>query len=117
MNLGLRDLLRQPLVMVLGGIDRLGGDALEDVALATQLRDAGLDVLGRPERLVDFAGLPQQTTLLPPLGENDEPGIGGHQRQEDQGALRDEVALRPQCGQSVGVIDRNSLGAHGGVFL
>ena len=33
-----RNLLRQAFVMVLGGVDRLGGHDLEDVALAGQLR-------------------------------------------------------------------------------
>src|SRR4030095_15624676 len=82
-----------------------------------ELGVTGLDVLGLPEGLLDLTRLAQQPPLLPPLGADDEPRVRGHQRQQDQGAFRNEVPLRPQRAQSVRVFDRNSLGVHGGLPL
>ena len=98
--------------MVLGGVDRLGRHALEDVALAGQLVQAGLDVVGGPEVLLGLVRLRQQATLFPPLGEDDEPGIGRHQDEQDHYALRDEVALCPEGANSVWVVDGYAFGGH-----
>ena len=43
--------------MVLGGIDRFRGHGLEDVALARELGDTGLDVVGAPEVLLRLVRL------------------------------------------------------------
>ena len=50
----------------------------------------------RPELLLDDLGGLAQLPLVPELREHDVPGEQRHQRQHDEGALGDEVALLPR---------------------
>ena len=55
-----------------------------------------------------FAG---DLQALVQLGDQDVPAAHAHDHEDDQGAFADPVALRPQCGEAIGVVD--GLLAHG----
>ena len=100
---------------MLAGLDAALHHGLEHVAGAGQLLQALVERVARPEVAAGFLGLLEEALLFPQLGQDDEPGVEGHQQEDDQRAPGDEVTLGPQLGQSVGVFGlvRRQAGVHG----
>jgi len=89
--------------MVFAGADAAFHHGPVDIALARQLAQALAQGVGGPEIPAGFLRLLEQSLLLPELGEDDDPGIEGHQHQNDEGAPGHKVALCPQCSKAVRV--------------
>jgi hypothetical protein len=85
------------------GAQAVFSDIAEVIALLQAL-DAVFHRRRGPELLLDDLGGLLELTLVPQLREHDVPGEQGHQHEHDQGAASDEVALRPERLETVGII-------------
>ena len=99
------DVLGQRALVVPAGLDAGGGDVAEQAA-GREPRQALSSEAERKKASRSAARLGREPEARVQLGDEDVPAAHAHDDEDEQRALGDEVALRPQRGQPVGVVDR-----------